>query len=128
MLNYQLLLSSLLFYINTIKAVDYVLNYSYVGHTFFDDFNFDHYRQGDTFSNFQNKSNAISMALINTTKTTAYIGTDYTNKVGSEGRASIEMSSYHNWEQGLFILNVSHMPQGCGTWPVNIKFFMSSFL
>lgn len=96
---------------------EYELNYSYIGNTFFDDFNFDYYRQKNTFSNFQNKSSAISMGLINTTSTTAYIGTDYTNIVGSQGRASIEMSSYHTWTEALWILNASHIPYGCGVWP-----------
>ncbi len=109
----------LLVYICIMKSVSssYHINYTYVGYTFFDDFNFTAHRQHNAFSDFQNKSSAISMGLINTTATTAYIGTDYTNMVGSEGRASIEMSSNHIWDEGLFILNASHMPQGCGTWP-----------
>eukprot|EP01084_Bolivina_argentea_P018247 33979_1 len=95
----------------------YHLNYTYMGNTFFDDFDFDYYRQQNTFSNFQNKSSAYAMGIINTSTTTAYIGTDYTNIVGSEGRASVEMSSYQTWTEALWILNASHMPYGCGVWP-----------
>ena len=94
----------------------YQLNKTYMGKTFFDDFNFDYYRQHNTFSAFQDKSTALSMGLINTTDTTAYIGVDHTNIVSmnSSGRPSVEMLSYHTFDEALWILNASHMPYGCG--------------
>eukprot|EP01084_Bolivina_argentea_P089121 160877_1 len=100
-----------------IKCGNYILNFSYVGNTFFDDFYFVDGVSDKSFSNFMNKSEATSMGMINTTSSTAYIGTDYTNIVGSEGRPSICLKSYPTWSSGLFILNASHMPTGCGTWP-----------
>eukprot|EP01084_Bolivina_argentea_P047259 87064_1 len=94
----------------------YKLQDSYIGNTFFDGFNFD-MSHGGVFDQFVNYSTAKEMGMINTTSNTVYIGTDYTNKVGSSGRPAIQISSKKGYTTGLFILDASHMPQGCGTWP-----------
>ena len=116
MMAVSLLLSAYL--ADTLLTQNYKLMDSYAGHTFFDGFNFSGYRQHNTSSNFQNKSSAQKMGLINTTSTTAYIGTDYTNIVNiSQGRPSLELTSIKTYANGLFILDALHLPQGCGTWP-----------
>lgn len=97
-------------------AVNYNLQDTYQGNNFFNQFNFDtvHYGQ---FGKLQTYNESLSLGMINWTDSTVYIGTDYTNKVNSSGRPSIQLSSKNTYNYGLFILDASHMPQGCGTWP-----------
>ena len=33
------------------------------------------------------------------------------------GRGSVRITSYGTWDYGLFIADLEHMPEGCGTWP-----------
>ncbi|KAG9089863.1 hypothetical protein FRC07_012239, partial [Ceratobasidium sp. 392] len=33
------------------------------------------------------------------------------------GRESIRLQSKKQWTNGVFVLNLNHMPVGCGTWP-----------
>eukprot|EP01084_Bolivina_argentea_P302988 523061_1 len=94
----------------------YELIETHSGNTFFDGFLFESH--DGTFSDFiTNETIAKQMGLINTTNSTAYIGTDYWNKVGSNGRPAIQIGSVNRYSNGLFILNVSHMPTGCCVWP-----------
>ncbi|ESZ93101.1 hypothetical protein SBOR_6531 [Sclerotinia borealis F-4128] len=47
-----------------------------------------------------------------------YLGVDHTTKLsGTAGRASTRVSSNKAYTHGLFIADVAHMPEGCGTWP-----------
>ncbi|RYY77614.1 glycosyl hydrolase family protein [archaeon] len=50
---------------------------------------------------------------------TIYSGVDYTNIVSqySRGRDSIRLESTNTFTKGLFILDLDHMPHGCGSWP-----------
>ena len=99
-----------------IHSASYKLVEERKGNTFFDGFNFE--THGGTFSDFiLSESQAKSMGLINTTSNTAYIGTDYWNKVNSSGRPAIQIGSKTNYTQGLLIVDISHMPFGCGVWP-----------
>ncbi|PNS17978.1 hypothetical protein CAC42_3937 [Sphaceloma murrayae] len=46
-----------------------------------------------------------------------YMGVDYTNKAPN-GRQSVRLTSYAKYNVGsLMILDLKHMPVGCGTWP-----------
>eukprot|EP01084_Bolivina_argentea_P047261 87070_1 len=110
----MLLLISFIFTVTF--AGNYKLQDTYMGNTFFDGFRFDMQHNG-VFDQFVDEQTARSKGMINTTATTAYIGTDYTNKCSSSGRPAIQIESYKLYDQGLFILDASHMPQGCGTWP-----------
>jgi hypothetical protein len=46
-----------------------------------------------------------------------YIGADHQNEASGRGRDSIRLSSKAVFNSGLFILDIAHMPEGCGTWP-----------
>ncbi|KAF2146424.1 glycoside hydrolase family 16 protein [Aplosporella prunicola CBS 121167] len=50
---------------------------------------------------------------------TIYMGVDMTNvyDVGGPGRPSVRIQSIDTYNRGLFILDLNHMPWGCGTWP-----------
>ena len=101
--------------IRSINCQTYKLNATYAGNKFFDLFEFlpGSICEPDAYSNFvMNQSSARAMGIINTTDKTVYIGTDYTNTVGSEGRASICIGTKDRYQQGLFIMDSSHMPQG----------------
>ncbi|WWC85982.1 uncharacterized protein L201_000853 [Kwoniella dendrophila CBS 6074] len=45
--------------------------------------------------------------------------TDYHHKVepGQRGRDSVRIESKENFDNGIYILDVLHLPSGCGTWP-----------
>ncbi|WWC66727.1 uncharacterized protein I206_100632 [Kwoniella pini CBS 10737] len=45
--------------------------------------------------------------------------TDYHHKVenGKRGRDSVRIESKDTFENGVYILDLLHMPSGCGTWP-----------
>ena len=94
-----------------INCASYQLVNEFKGTTFFDGFKFESH--GGTFSDFiLSQSEAEKMGLINTTANTAYIGTDYWNKVNSSGRPAIQIGSKTNYTQGLLIVDISHMPFG----------------
>lgn len=46
-----------------------------------------------------------------------YIGCDCWSISSGTGRGSVRIQSYGSWDYGLFIADMAHMPQGCGTWP-----------
>jgi hypothetical protein len=55
--------------------------------------------------------------LINGSSTTAAkFGVDVTNKTPG-GRPSVRLESKKKYDNGLIVLDITHMPFGCGTWP-----------
>ena len=44
------------------------------------------------------------------------MGVDHTN-VTPNGRPSVRLTSKKSYDSGLVILDLAHMPVGCGTWP-----------
>ena len=50
---------------------------------------------------------------------TAVISVDTTNRWprGGPGRPAVRIISDNTYTHGLFILDLVHMPWGCGTWP-----------
>jgi hypothetical protein len=46
-----------------------------------------------------------------------YIGCDHTNIASGRGRQSVRLESKTTYNYGIFMLYLSHMPTGCGTWP-----------
>ncbi|KAL5121201.1 hypothetical protein ACEQ8H_000669 [Pleosporales sp. CAS-2024a] len=70
----------------------------------------------DGFVQYVDKATAQRSSLINTTSSTAQWGVDATNKT-PQGRPSVRISSKKAYDNGLIVLDVAHMPFGCGTWP-----------
>jgi hypothetical protein len=62
------------------------------------------------------RSEAKPAGLIQTNDTHVYIGVDYNNPAPN-GRASVRLESKELYTGGLFILDVDHLPWGCGVWP-----------
>jgi hypothetical protein len=36
---------------------------------------------------------------------------------GARGRDSVRISSHEAYDEVVIVLDIQHMPQGCGTWP-----------
>jgi len=67
--------------------------------------------------NYVSKQQAQQEGLINTNNNKVYIGTDHNNVAGGRGRNAVRLTSNRNYNSGIFVIDLDHMPQGCGTWP-----------
>ncbi|KAI9647322.1 hypothetical protein NHQ30_003707 [Ciborinia camelliae] len=101
----------------------YTLADSYDHTNFFSEFNF--FSEDDPTNGlveYQTASAANKTALAGYTKyvgiNSVYLGVDHTTLLsGTAGRASTRVSSNKAYTHGLFIADIAHMPEGCGTWP-----------
>nr|POE49415.1 endo-1,3(4)-beta-glucanase [Quercus suber] len=96
----------------------YVLEDDYFKGNFFDQFSF--FTAGDPthgFVQYQSQAESESQLLVNSSSTNAYIGVDHTN-VAPSGRNSVRLTSNKAYDTGLIIIDLEHMPVGCGTWYV----------
>ncbi|KAL4917000.1 concanavalin A-like lectin/glucanase domain-containing protein [Aspergillus aurantiobrunneus] len=94
----------------------YVLQDDYSPDVFFDMFSF--FTEADPtngFVDYVDRGTAESTGLISS-GSSVYMGVDHTN-VASSGRQSVRLSSTQTYHHGLFIMDLGHMPTGCGTWP-----------
>ena len=84
--------------------------------------NFDFFTGQDPtegFVEYVDEATARQTNLINasmTTTTSVQFGVDVTNKTPG-GRPSIRIESKKKYDSGLIVLDLAHMPFGCGTWP-----------
>eukprot|EP01031_Cornospumella_fuschlensis_P029319 gene29319-35394_t len=95
-------------------VLSYKLSKQYVGKDFFNGFNFVTYDDPTHgYVNYVDVDTAWSKRLVSVRDN------DYTNIVPqySRGRDSIRLESTTNFTKGLFILDLDHMPHGCGSWP-----------
>jgi len=96
----------------------YTLHRNYSGAGFFDPWDF--YTQGDPTHgtvDYVNQQTAKNAGLIDVRNGAVYIGCDTKNKVTGRGRQSVRISTKEIWNGGLFVMDLQHMPTGCGTWP-----------
>ncbi|QSZ33779.1 hypothetical protein DSL72_005351 [Monilinia vaccinii-corymbosi] len=101
----------------------YTLADSYDHTNFFSEFNF--FSGADPTHGlvaYQTASAANQTALAGYTNNggvnSVYLGVDHTTSLsGSAGRGSTRVSSNKAYNHGLFVADVAHMPEGCGTWP-----------
>lgn len=87
------------------------------GSSFFDSFSF--FTSSDPthgFVQYVDKNTATSSGLIYTQNGQVIIKADNTS-VTPNGRPSVRIVSQASYSSGLFILDLAHMPTGCGTWP-----------
>ncbi|KAL0260005.1 hypothetical protein SLS55_005748 [Diplodia seriata] len=99
------------------SAAAYTLVRDYAPQHFFNNFGF---YDGDDPTHgtvaYQSRQDAAAKNLISTTDSTVRIGVDSTNKV-DDGRPSVRIFSNDTYNQGILLVDVMHMPSGCGTWP-----------
>ncbi|KKK12876.1 hypothetical protein P175DRAFT_0431004 [Aspergillus ochraceoroseus IBT 24754] len=103
--------------VTELAHASYVLHDDYDMATFFNRFTF--YTDSDPthgYVTYVDKATAQSAGLISTNNDSAYMGVDHTN-VASSGRRSVRLSSTQSYHHGLFIIDLQHMPTGCGSWP-----------
>eukprot|EP00039_Didymoeca_costata_P021053 m.343255 g.343255 ORF g.343255 m.343255 type:complete len:338 (-) comp22566_c0_seq1:29-1042(-) len=98
----------------------YKLSDVWQGETFFNGWDF-YTTQDPTHGcvDFVSRDEAQHDGLIWTTSSQAGMKADNTTVVAScgQGRKSIRISSQKTYNGGLFVLDLEHMPFGCGTWP-----------
>jgi Glycosyl hydrolases family 16 len=70
------------------------------------------------FVNYLSQAEAQESGLFSTQNGTIYIGVDSSTVSPNSGRNSVRITSLRSYNQGLIILDASHVPGGeCGTWP-----------
>jgi len=99
---------------------------NFVPNNFFNNFNFETANDPTHgYVNYVDQSTAQSKGYIQANASNdllvpgfaVYIGCDHSNISSGRGRDSVRLSSKKTWNQGVFIIDLSHMPTGCGTWP-----------
>ncbi|OAF99073.1 uncharacterized protein CC84DRAFT_1048496, partial [Paraphaeosphaeria sporulosa] len=71
------------------------------------------------FVQYVTKEVAGSTPLIGNSSDLIYIGVDDANAYtpGGVGRPSVRLQSKLTFTEGLFVIDLTHIPVGCGTWP-----------
>ncbi|KAF1959307.1 putative endo-1,3(4)-beta-glucanase, partial [Byssothecium circinans] len=98
----------------------YQLIQNYNASNFFDEFRF--FTNPDPTSGFVKYvpfDTAISTGLISNDSSIISIGVDKTNVFtpGGPGRPSVRLESKATFTEGLFVIDLTHIPVGCGVWP-----------
>jgi len=99
----------------------YVLEQNWAGANFFNGWQFwtgDDPTHGTV--DYVSQQVAQQAGLINTNVNgRVYIGADMTHTVSTKqrGRQSVRITTQQTYNSGLFIIDLAHMPTGCGTWP-----------
>jgi len=99
----------------------YAISQNYTGDSFFDDWTF--FTANDPthgYVNYVDKTQAMDEGLISTSPAMVYIRADSTNKASGRGRDSVRITTNTAWdndEDHLFVMDLAHMPAGCGDWP-----------
>ena len=52
-----------------------------------------------------------------------YMGADHTTTNAWDGRQSVRLESKTDYSEGLFVIDLEHMPTGCATWPGKLHCF-----
>ncbi|KAK8035046.1 glycoside hydrolase family 16 protein [Apiospora rasikravindrae] len=103
--------------------LNYSLQDTYSGETFFDQFDyFTGFDPAQGFVHYVPKEQAQQLNLTHATAQSAVMKVDTSvgpgsNPDASTGRFSVRVSSKKQYNSGLFIFDVKHTPFGCGTWP-----------
>ncbi|KIJ18732.1 glycoside hydrolase family 16 protein [Paxillus involutus ATCC 200175] len=98
----------------------YVLNTSFVGSEFFQGFTWqdiDDPTHG--YVNYVDKETAVERNLSYATQDTFIMRADDWSVVepGARGRDSVRLQSQNAYGDGFYVLDITHMPAGCATWP-----------
>eukprot|EP01083_Nonionella_stella_P091655 256315_1 len=114
------------------NAIHWTLHKRYEGDTFFDDWTFFVSRgkandrdPSHGFVNYTDRNYAKQKGYIGYSNSTGsvYIGADHESIIVNHsslsytGRDSVRISTNDVFDGGLFIIQLTHMPQGCATWP-----------
>lgn len=98
----------------------WVLTDSYQGKQFLDGFMFENMTDPTGGRvDYVNKETAVANNLTSYTDDSFIMRADSTTVLdpAGPGRQSIRIKSQKQWTRGIFVLDLNHMPAGCGTWP-----------
>ncbi|CAI6272186.1 unnamed protein product [Periconia digitata] len=98
----------------------YQLLQHYNASNFFEEFHF--YTSPDPTGGFVQYlpfENASTTGIVSNETGLVYLGVDSTHiyTQTDQGRPSVRLESKMTFTEGLFIINLTHIPVGCGTWP-----------
>lgn len=70
------------------------------------------------FVNYVSKTDAKNLGLIQSSSNYFKMKVDDTTAVASgRGRSAVRIVSKDEYADGVYVLDLDHMPVGCGTWP-----------
>ncbi|KAJ9112832.1 hypothetical protein QFC20_002160 [Naganishia adeliensis] len=99
-------------------AQSYKIAKRYVGQSFADEFDF--WTKADPtggYVNYVSQQTAMEKGMVSYNSSRFTMGVDATNVATGRGRDSVRISSKDKFNDGIYILDLQHMPVGCGTWP-----------
>ncbi|KAJ1022087.1 hypothetical protein NDA18_005321 [Ustilago nuda] len=102
----------------TVSAANWTRTSSIRGNNFFS--NFEWFTDKDPnkgLVNYQSQSNAQSQNLSFVDGDGHLVMAVSTTPVALEGRNSVRITSKQSYSDGVYVLNVTHVPIGCATWP-----------
>ncbi|KAJ4988249.1 beta-1,3-endoglucanase [Stagonosporopsis vannaccii] len=105
------------------SATKYAPADTYPGSSFFDHFNFVTVENNGGFVKYVDRNRAEDQNYIRYENGDAIFGVDSKSKLNSAdgfdiGRESVRLEGKTEYNKGLFVLDLKHMPGGiCGTWP-----------
>lgn len=99
-------------------ALSYEWSHSYVGQDFFAKWTFftgrDPTKGAVAYTDY---TTAAFLGMVQASEDRVYIGADYKTRTGGEGRRSVRLESLSVYNEGLFVIELDHLPVGCGAWP-----------
>ncbi|ROW11538.1 hypothetical protein VMCG_01105 [Cytospora schulzeri] len=99
-------------------AATYTLQDNYDKTNFFKGFEFFSGADPTTgFVQYQDAASASAQGLAGYHEGGIYLGSDHTTMNPANGRASTRVYSKKTYDQMFMVVDVVHMPVGCGTWP-----------
>nr|BAM29293.1 GPI-anchored 1,3-beta-glucanase [Ustilago esculenta] len=104
--------------VSSVSAANWTQTAVIRGNDFFDDF--DWFTDTDPthgLVNYQSRRNAISQNLSFVDGEGHFVMAVSTVPVALEGRNSVRITSKNSYADGVYVLNVTHVPTGCATWP-----------
>lgn len=96
----------------------YTLQDTYDASNFFNEFEF--FTASDPtggFVKYVDASVANSTGLAGYSNGSVYMGVDHTTPNATGGRKSVRLTSKKAYTKGLVVMDATHLPVGCGTWP-----------
>lgn len=100
------------------SPLQYRLTNDYMGPDFFGHFYYfseDDPTRGTV--DYVDRATAQDLNLTYTTDNSAVLKVDTVNPATERGRRSVRIESKAQYDHGLFIIDITHTPVGCGTWP-----------
>jgi hypothetical protein len=101
-------------------AATYQAQDTYTGANWLEGFRFETKDPNNGFVDYADETTAKNAMLYRNVGTDIYFGVDYTTPLTTRaaGRKSVRLEGKKNYNQGLFVLDIRHMPSAqCGTWP-----------